>query len=182
VLARAIGARSVLEIGTLGGYSTIWLARAVGPEGRVITLEIDPAHAAVAARNLEDAGCADRVDIRVGTALESLDAMVAAGEGPFDLLFIDADKVSTPEYFERALRLSRPASLIIVDNVVRKGALPDPATEDASVQGVRRLHDLVAATPAVSATTIQTVGAKGYDGFLIATVEGTGNMERGTEE
>jgi predicted O-methyltransferase YrrM len=172
VLARTIGARRVLEIGTLGGYSTIWLARAVGPEGRVITLEIDPAHASVAARNLERAGCAELVDIRVGSALESLDAMIAAGEGPFDLFFIDADKVSTPEYFERSVRLSRPGSLIIVDNVVRKGALSDRATEDASVQGVRRLHDLVAAMPGVSATTVQTVGAKGYDGFLIATVIG----------
>lgn len=172
VLARTIGARRVLEIGTLGGYSTIWLARAVGPEGRVITLEIDPAHAAVATRNLEGAGCADRVDIRVGSALDSLDAMIAAGEGPFDLFFIDADKVSTPQYFERAVRLSRPGSLILVDNVVRNGALPDPASEDVSVQGVRRLHDLVAAMPGVSATTVQTVGAKGYDGFLIATVIG----------
>jgi methyltransferase (TIGR00027 family) len=172
VLARSIGARRVLEIGTLGGYSTIWLARAVGPEGRVITLEIDPAHAAVAAENLDRAGCSERVDIRVGSALESLDAMIAAGEGPFDLFFIDADKVSTPQYFQRALQLARPGSLIVVDNVVRKGALPDPATEDASVQGVRRLHDLVAATTGVSATTIQTVGAKGYDGFLIATVIG----------
>lgn len=170
VLARAQGAQRVLEIGTLGGYSTIWLARAVGPEGRVITLEIDPAHAAVAARNLERAGCADRVEIRVGSALDSLDAMIAAGEGPFDLFFIDADKVSTPQYFQRALKLARPGSLILVDNVVRNGALADTSTEDQSVQGVRRLHDLVAATPEVTATTVQTVGAKGYDGFLIATV------------
>lgn len=172
VLARIQGARAILEIGTLGGYSTIWLARALQPQGRLITLEIDPHHAEVARRNIAHADCSAVVDVRVGPARESLAQLAAENAGPFDLIFIDADKVSTPTYFEWALKLSRAGTAIIVDNVVRDGALIDAASDDSSVQGVRHLHELVATNPRVSATTIQTVGSKGYDGFLIAVVLG----------
>jgi predicted O-methyltransferase YrrM len=166
LLARAIGARNILEIGTLGGYSTIWLARAVAPDGRVITLEIDPKYAGIARHNLERAGVDGVVDIRVGPAVETL----AQLEGPFDLIFIDADKASYPEYLKASLELSRRGTLIVGDNVVRDGAVIDPKTEDANIQGVRRFNALLAAEPRVEATAIQTVGIKGYDGFAIALV------------
>jgi predicted O-methyltransferase YrrM len=168
LLARVQQARRVLEIGTLAGYSTIWLARAVGPAGRVITLESDPRHADVARANVARAGLGDVVDVRVGKALETLPDVLS--HAPFDLIFIDADKPSVPDYFQWAMRLSKPGSLIIVDNVVREGALIDATTSDASALGVRRLHELLATESRVSATTLQTVGAKGHDGFTIALV------------
>ena len=168
LLARLMGARTVLEIGTLAGYSTIWLARAVGARGRVVTLEADPAHAAVARENLGRAGLGRTVDVRVGKALETLPGVESIG--PFDLIFIDADKENNPQYFQWALRLSRPGSLIVIDNVVRSGEVIDPETTDPRVIGVRRLNALISAEQRVSATTIQTVGAKGYDGFTLARV------------
>lgn len=168
LLARVQGAKNILEIGTLVGYSTIWLARAVGPNGRVITLEAEPAHAAVARDNLARAQVEKIVDVRVGKALDTLAGVEPAG--PFDFIFIDADKESNPDYFQWALRLSRPGSLIIIDNVVRDGAVIDAASSDPRVLGVRRLNALIAAEQRVSATTIQTVGSKGYDGFTIARV------------
>jgi len=166
LLARTLGAKRILEIGTLGGYSAIWLARGLAPGGRLITLEALEKHAAVARANLERAGLADRVEIRVGKALDTLPQLA----GPFDLTFIDADKQNNAEYFRWALKLSRPGSLIIVDNVVRDGAVIDAASRDAAVQGVRRLYELIAAEPRVAATAVQTVGVKGYDGFAIALV------------
>ncbi len=169
LLAQLRGARAILEIGTLGGYSTIWLARALPPGGRVVTLEVDPAHAEVARANLARAGLDHVVDLRVGRAVDSLAALAAEGAGPFDLVFIDADKPSNPEYLAWALRLTRRGSLIVADNVVRDGRVVDP-TGDASVQGVRRFLDRVAAEPRLSATAIQTVGSKGYDGFALALV------------
>ena len=172
LVARILGARRILEVGTLAGYSTIWLARALPPGGRVITLEADDKHARVARANLERAGLSGIVDVRLGLALDTLQQLEAEGAGPFDLIFIDADKVNTADYFRRALRLSRPGSLIIVDNVVRDGAVADPATTDASVQGMRRFSDAVSKEPRVSATAIQTVGSKGYDGFVLALVTG----------
>jgi predicted O-methyltransferase YrrM len=171
LLARAMGARAILEIGTLGGYSTIWLARALPADGRLITLEYEPKHAEVARANLARAGLAARVDVRVGRASDTLPQLVAQGGGPFDLIFIDADKVGYPEYFGWALKLAQRGTLIIADNVVRKGAVADPASTDASVLAVRRFTELVAAEPRVNATTIQTVGAKGYDGFALVLVE-----------
>ena len=171
LLARIAGARRVLEIGTLAGYSTIWLARAVGPRGRVITLERDEKHAAVARGNFAAASVAPRIELRLGDARATLREMVAAREDRFDLVFVDADKPSIPEYFERALELTHPGSLIVVDNVVREGGVIDGESEDASIRGVRRLNEMLAGNDRVSATTIQTVGAKGYDGFTIALVE-----------
>jgi predicted O-methyltransferase YrrM len=168
VLARMQGARRILEIGTLGGYSTIWLARALPEGGRLITLEADPRHAEVAGANLARAGLAEIVDVRLGPALDTLPRLV--DEGPFDLFFIDADKPNNPAYFSWALRLSRPGSVIIIDNVVRGGAVADEATDDPRVQGSRRLFEVIAAEPRVTATTIQTVGTKGYDGFAIGLV------------
>jgi predicted O-methyltransferase YrrM len=170
LLAQAREARSILEIGTLGGYSTIWLGRALPADGRLITLEIDATHAEVARDNLARAGLAERVEVRLGPALESLPRLAAENAGPFDLTFIDADKPSTPEYFAWALRLSRPGSLIVVDNVVRDGAVIEADSDNPGVQGVRRLNAMIAAEPRVSATVIQTVGSKGYDGFLLALV------------
>jgi predicted O-methyltransferase YrrM len=170
LLARTRGARTILEIGTLGGYSTIWLARALPADGRLVTLESDPKHAEVARANVVRAGLSDIVDLRLGLAIETLPKLATEGIGPFDLIFIDADKVSTAEYFAWALKLSRRGSLIIVDNVVRKGAVVDAASEDPNVQGVRRFHEALAAEPRVSATVIQTVGIKGYDGFALALV------------
>jgi predicted O-methyltransferase YrrM len=169
LLARMIGARRILEIGTLAGYSTIWLARALAPGGRLITLEADPMHARVARGNLERAGVADLVDLRVGLALETLPELPA--DPPFDFVFIDADKVNTIHYFEWALRLARPGALVVVDNVVRNGAVADPDSTDPSVQGMRRFNERLAAEPRVSATALQTVGSKGYDGFVLAVVE-----------
>ncbi len=171
LLARAMEARTILELGTLGGYSTIWLARALPPDGHLITLEYEPKHADVARANLARAGLAARVEVRVGRAADTLPQLVAEKRGPFDLIFIDADKVGYPEYFGWALRLARPGTLIIADNVVRQGTVADPASTDASVQAVRRFTEIVGAEPRVSATTIQTVGSKGYDGFTLVLVE-----------
>jgi predicted O-methyltransferase YrrM len=172
LLAKAIGATVVLEFGTLGGYSTIWLARALPEGGRLITLEADPRYAQVARQNIARAGLDGRVDLRVGPALDLLPALVREGAGPFDLIFIDADKVHTPEYFAWAVEHSRPGGLIVADNVVRDGKLADPDCEEPAIQAQRRLHEMVAADPRVEATTIQTVGGKGYDGFTIALVAG----------
>jgi predicted O-methyltransferase YrrM len=170
LLARAQGARTILEIGTLGGYSAIWLARALPPGGRLITLEAEPRHAEVARGNLAHAGLADVAEVRVGPAQDTLPQLVAAGDGPFDLIFIDADKAGYPDYLSWSVRLSRPGSMIIADNIVRGGAVADPASRDANVQGVRRFIEMLAAEPRVSATAIQTVGSKGYDGFALAVV------------
>lgn len=172
LLAQMQQAQNILEVGTLGGYSAIWLARALPPGGRLITLEALPRHADVARANIAHAGLADVVDIRVGAALESLPKLAAEGGPPFDFTFIDADKANNPEYFAWAQKLSRKGSVIVVDNVVREGAVVDGASHDAAVRGVRRLTALIAATPGISATAIQTVGAKGYDGFILARVDG----------
>src|SRR4051812_32283113 len=155
LLARVRGARNILEIGTLAGYSTIWLARALPPKGTLITLESDAKHADVALANIARAGLAKQVEVRVGLALDTLPLLDAEGRGPFDLIFIDADKPNIPAYFTWAMKLSRPGSLIIVDNVVRDGAIIDPANEDASVKGVRRLNELLSSESRISATTIQ---------------------------
>ncbi|MEH1781541.1 MAG: O-methyltransferase [Nostoc sp.] len=170
LLAQIQGVRSILEIGTLGGYSTIWLARALPSDGRLITLEADPKHAEVARANIAHAGLSKLVDLRLGQALSTLPQIAAENQGPFDLIFIDADKPSNPEYFAWALKLSRRGSLIIADNVVRNGAVIDAASSDPSVQRVRRFNELLASEPRVNATAIQTVGSKGYDGFAIAIV------------
>jgi predicted O-methyltransferase YrrM len=170
LLARLSGARSILEIGTLGGYSTIWLARALPADGRLVTLEADPRHAEVAAANIARAGLAGQVEVRVGRAIETLPKLESEGAGPFDLVFIDADKPSNPDYFRWALALTRPGSVIIVDNVVRDGAVADADSADPAVLGVRAMNDLIAAEPRVSATAVQTVGSKGYDGLLVARV------------
>ncbi|WP_437986488.1 O-methyltransferase [Sorangium sp. So ce117] len=170
LLARIRGARAILEIGTLGGYSTIWLARALPAGGHLITLESEPKHAEVARTNLDRAGLADIAELRLGRALDTLPRLAAEGRGPFDLIFIDADKPSNPDYFAWALKLSRRGSVIVIDNVVRKGAVIDPESADPNVQGVRRLNELLAAERRVSATAIQTVGSKGYDGLAIVLV------------
>jgi predicted O-methyltransferase YrrM len=170
LMIRAMGARRVLEIGTLGAYSTIWLARAVGDGGKVVTLELDPRHAEIAQRNLDNAGVADRVGLRIGPAAKTLEALVAEHTAPFDFIFIDADKAGYPNYIEWSLKLSRPGTLIIADNVVRDGNVIDPDDPDPNIQGVRRFTDLVAADPRLSTTVLQTVGSKGYDGFAIAIV------------
>ena len=164
--ARLLNARRILEIGTLGGYSTIWLARGMAPGGRLVTLEAVEKHAAVARSNLERAGLSTVVEVRVGQALTTLPKL----PGPFDLTFIDADKQNNAQYFGWALKLSRPGGLIIVDNVVREGAVIDAGSRNASVHGVRRLNDLIAKERRVAATAVQTVGVKGYDGFLVALV------------
>jgi predicted O-methyltransferase YrrM len=170
LIARIHGARRILELGTLGGYSTIWLARALPADGRLVTLELKPAYAAVAAANVERAGLADRVEIRVGPASELLGDLTAEALPPFDLLFIDADKARTPEYFTVALELMRPGAVIVADNAVRFGEIADPDSRDEGAQGMRRFHQLAAAEPRVEGTTIQTVGAKGYDGFTLLLV------------
>jgi predicted O-methyltransferase YrrM len=170
LLARAQGARTILEIGTLGGYSTIWLARALPVDGHLITVEAEPKHAKVAQANIARAGLADVVELRLGQASDILPQLAAEKRGPFDVIFIDADKESNSLYFAWAIKLSRRGSLIIVDNVVRNGSVIDAASGDASIQGVRRFIDLFAAEPHVTATAIQTVSSKGYDGFLIALV------------
>jgi predicted O-methyltransferase YrrM len=170
LLARICGARNILEIGTLAGYSTIWLARALPPGGRLVTLEANPRHAEIARANLARAGLSGTVELRLGLALETLPRLAAEGLGPFDLVFIDADKPNNPEYLAWALKLSRRGTLIIGDNTVRDGAVADRASADPSVQGVRRFHELLVAEPRVSATAIQTVGSKGYDGFTLALV------------
>jgi predicted O-methyltransferase YrrM len=170
LIARIHGARKILEIGTLAGYSTIWLARALPEDGKLITLEADPRHAEVAEGNIAAAGFADRVEVKVGKALDTLPTLT--GEGPFDLFFIDADKVNNPAYFRWALDHSRPGSVIIVDNVVRSGLVLDADSTDPSVVGTRELGALLAKEPRVSATMVQTVGDKGYDGFALAIVDG----------
>jgi predicted O-methyltransferase YrrM len=169
LLAKAIGARSILEFGTLAGYSTIWLARALPADGRLITLEADPSYAGVAAASIAAADLSDVVEVRIGSALEQLPQLAAEAVGPFDLTFIDADKVHTPEYFTWSLEHSRPGSLIVADNVVRDGRLADP-DDDPAIAAQRRFHEQLASEPRVEATTIQTVGGKGYDGFSIARV------------
>jgi len=171
LLARMIGARRVLEIGTLGGYSTVWLGRAVGPGGRIVTLEYDPHHAAIARANLERAGMSGRVDLRIGAALDLLPLVETEGIAPFDLVFIDADKPNNPAYLDWALRLSRPGTVIVGDNVVRDGAVVDAGSADPRVQGVRTFFDRLAGDPRVSATALQTVGSKGWDGFVMALVQ-----------
>jgi predicted O-methyltransferase YrrM len=175
ILARVQGARSILELGTLGGYSTIWLARALPEGGRLISLEADPRHAEVARANIAHAGLAGVAEVRVGPALQSLPELVDEGAGPFDLIFIDADKRNNPGYLDWSLRLSRPGTLVIADNVVRAGLILDPDGSDprlgeGGVQALRRFYELLAAEPRVSATAIQTVGSKGHDGFVLALV------------
>jgi len=172
LLVRVRGARRILEIGTLGGYSTIWLARGMAPGGRVVTLEREPRYAEVARENVARAGLADVVEVRVGPALETLPALAAAGGASFDLVFVDADKQSSVEYARWALRLAAPGGVIVFDNVVRDGALGDATSDDPRVRGVRALHEHLARADGVRATTIQTVGAKGYDGFTLAVVTG----------
>ncbi|OQW75732.1 MAG: methyltransferase [Proteobacteria bacterium ST_bin13] len=170
LLAQMAGARRILEIGTLGGYSTICLARALPTDGRLVTLEIDPHHADVARANIAAAGLAAIVDVRTGAALDTLDQMIAAGEGPFDLVFIDADKDNGANYVRAAMALGRPGTTIIVDNVVREGGVLDPASDDPRIIGTRALFDMVGHEPRLTATAVQTVGAKKWDGFLLAIV------------
>lgn len=170
LLVQALGARRVLEIGTLGGYSAIWMGRALPPDGHLLTLELDPAHAAVATANLARAGLADVATVRVGPANDSLRELANNGGEPFDLVFIDADKTGYPEYLELVLPLVRKGSLIIADNVVRKGSVADAESTDPSDRAIRRYLELVAAHPRLSATVLQTVGVKGYDGLAIALV------------
>jgi predicted O-methyltransferase YrrM len=172
LLARIQGAQRILEVGTLGGYSTIWLARALPPTGRLITLELDPKHAEVARKNITRAGFDELVQVKVGRALDTLAELVEKREPKFDFVFIDADKQSIPEYLDFALQLTRPGSVILVDNVVRKGAVVDGQSSDASVQGVRRFNEKLAKLSSVSATAVQTVGSKGYDGFALIRVNG----------
>ncbi|NIJ64519.1 putative O-methyltransferase YrrM [Sphingomonas leidyi] len=171
LFARMTGARRILEVGTLGGYSTICLARALPEDGQLVTLELDPHHAEVARANLARAGLGDRCEVRVGPAVETLATMIAAGEGPFDLVFIDADKPGNVAYLDAALKLARPGSVIVVDNVVRGGGVLDADSTDRSVIGTRALFDAVASEPRLDATAIQTVGDKGWDGFLLAVVK-----------
>lgn len=171
LLAQAIGARRILEVGTLGGYSAIWLARALPDDGRLVTLEADPAYAEVARANLVRAGVADKVEIRVGRAQETMPALIEEGSEPFDLIFIDADKASTPDYFLWAVTLARPGALIIVDNVVREGEVLDAQSDSPSVRGLRRFYTLAATDPRVSGTALQTEGLKGHDGLAILLVK-----------
>ncbi|GAA1117891.1 MULTISPECIES: O-methyltransferase [Kitasatospora] len=170
LLAETLGARRILEVGTLGGYSAIWMARALPAGGRLVTLEIDPVHAEVARDNLANAGFAEVAEVRLGPAADTLQQLADEGTDPFDLVFIDADKPGNPVYFAWALRLTRPGSLIVVDNTVRGGKVAEADSTDPAVLGVRRLHDAIAAEPRVSATSIQTVGSKGYDGFTLIRV------------
>ena len=172
LMVRMSGARNVLEIGTLGGYSTIWLARALPAGGQVVTIEIDPHHAEIARKNLERAEVLDRVEITVGPAAEALRALSEGAAPPFDLIFIDADKKSIPEYLQWSIKLSRPGTVIIVDNVVRDGKVLDSNSTDPDIRGVRRMTEMMAADSRLSATAIPTVGARGYDGFAVAVVLG----------
>jgi predicted O-methyltransferase YrrM len=169
-LVRVSGARCVLEIGTLGGYSTIWLARGLPGDGRVVSLELDPHHAEVARANLENAGLLDSVEVIVGPALDTLPTLINSPAAPIDLIFIDADKQSYPQYLQWALKLSRPGTVIVADNVVREGKVIDPDCDDPNVQGVQRFAEMLATEPRLSATVLQTVGIKGYDGFALAVV------------
>lgn len=170
ILARSIRAKRILEVGTLGGYSTVWLARALPEGGRLITLEIDPNYAEVAKENVKQAGLSDIVDVRLGKAIELLPVLESEQNEPFDFIFIDADKQNNPAYFQWALKLSQPGSLIIVDNVIRAGAVTDEDSADPQVQGVRSLNALMSKESRIVVTEIQTVGSKGYDGFAIALV------------
>jgi predicted O-methyltransferase YrrM len=170
IMAKAIGAKRILELGTLGGYSGVCLARALPPDGHLVTVEVDPKHAEVARRSFERAGFAGVIDLRVGHALDVLPQLAAELQTPFDLAFIDADKGHYPEYLEWAVRLCRPGALIVADNVVRDGAVIDAASEDSSVRGVRRFMDRLGADRHLTATVIQTVGTKGYDGFAVVLV------------
>ncbi|MGB2626360.1 MAG: O-methyltransferase [Candidatus Acidiferrum sp.] len=172
LLVKLCGARKILEIGTLAGYSTIWMARALPAGARVVTLEVDPKHAAVALKNFELAGLRDVIELRLAKALDSLPKLAADGLAPFDLIFIDADKSNIPGYFEWALKLSRPGTTIIVDNIIRDGEVIDASSEDPNIQGVRRFNDMLKSERRVSATEIQTVGEKGYDGFALLVVTG----------
>lgn len=171
LLVRLVGARRILEFGTLGGYSAILMARALPEDGKLITLESSPVYAEVARRSIDAAGMGDKVEIRVGPALETLPGLEKEGAGPFDLVFIDADKVNTPDYFVWALDRVRGGGLVIADNVVRDGSLADAASTEEATRAQRRLHEMLVEDSRASATTIQTVGVKGYDGFLIALVE-----------
>jgi predicted O-methyltransferase YrrM len=170
LLATIRGARRILEVGTLGGYSTIWLARALPPGGRLVTLELDPAHAAVATQNIARAGFADVVSVVVGNAKDSLARLIADGEAPFDFIFIDADKDNNRAYLDAALKLSRPGTVIVVDNVVRRGRVADPDNRDPDVVGVREGFARIVAEPKLTTTAVQTVGQKGWDGFSISIV------------
>lgn len=170
LLVRLTDARRVLEVGTLGGYSTLWIARAIQPDGLVVTLELEPRHAEIAKKNFAAAGLADRVDLRVGAAAETLAALVEQRVAPFDFIFIDADKASYPEYLQWSLKLSRPGTLIVADNVVRDGKVIDPDHPDPNIQGVRRFTEMVAGETRLCSTVLQTVGSKGYDGFAISIV------------
>jgi predicted O-methyltransferase YrrM len=170
LLARIHRAKRILEVGTLGGYSTIWLARALPPDGTLVTLEIDPTHAQVAAANIKRAGLSSLVDLRVGSALESLANLHAAKAAPFDLIFLDADKPNNPAYLDWAIKLSRPGTVIIGDNVIRDGAILDPDSTDPVVSGTRTFLECLGNHPRLDATALQTVGSKGYDGFAIAIV------------
>jgi len=170
MLARVQGARRILEIGTLGGYSTIWLARALPADGRLISLEVDPKHAEVAQTNLDRAGLSSAVEIRLGPALDTLPKLVSEGRGPFDLIFIDADKPGYADYLKWSLKLARQGTLIIADNVVRKGAVADSGSKDENVQGIRKFNEALAAEKRVTTTVIQTVGSKGYDGLALILV------------
>jgi predicted O-methyltransferase YrrM len=172
LLARMQRAERILEMGTLGGYSTIWLARALPPQGRLVTLEFQAKHVEVARQNLERAGLTSKVEMRQGPAATSLEQLHAEGAAPFDMIFVDADKRNNPVYLEWSLRLSRPGTLIVVDNVVRDGAVVDAQSEDPDIQGIRRFFEMLAKEPRLSATAIQTVGSKGYDGFVLALVVG----------
>ena len=170
LMAQMIGARKILEVGTLAGYSTIWLARGLSAGGRLITLEYEQKHADVAKKNIARAGLSEVVDVRVGDAIKTMPELLKEGAGPFDLIFLDANKDGYPAYFEWALKLSRKGTVIIADNVVRDGGVIDAASKDVSIQGVRRLNEMVAAEKRVSGTAIQTVGSKGYDGFAVVLV------------
>jgi predicted O-methyltransferase YrrM len=170
LMARMVHAELILEIGTLGGYSTIWLARALGEGGKLITLEASPDYAAVAEKNIAGAGLSEVVDLRVGPALDALPRIVDAGEGPFDMVFIDADKANQDRYLSYALELTHVGSVIVGDNVVRDGRVLDLESEDESIKGIQRFMDLIAAEPRIDATAIQTVGSKGYDGFAVGLV------------
>jgi predicted O-methyltransferase YrrM len=170
ILVRATCSKRILEIGTLGGYSTLWLARAIFQDGIVVTLELEPRHAQIAKQNLKAAGLAQRVELRVGTAAETLATLVKERAASFDFIFIDADKASYPEYLQWSLKLSRPGTLIVADNVVRDGKVIDSGHPDPNIQGVRRFTEMVSAEPRLSATALQTVAGKGYDGFVVAVV------------
>lgn len=170
ILVRSVRARRVLEVGTLAGYSAIWMARGLEPGGTLVTLEVDPHHAEVARRNFEHAGVADVVDLRLGPASESLATMRDAGEAPFDLVFIDADKGGYPDYLAQSLALSRPGTLIVLDNMVRGGRIVEDGTQERDAPGARTVLDVIASEPRLLATVIQTVGARGYDGFAVALV------------